>query len=184
MTLARFLASWLRVSSTCKFLVTSAATLAVWFLVSAGQSWVANPETVVINVPVYSQVLHSDLVTQAESLAEAEIDRQFNQSTSVSEIQVVVLGDRNGEMVPILTTTVSRTQWQENPQVAAWTQYYSNSYALLRRHEDGSGNEAGVAVAARRPAGNRLPPSAIDRAFDERRLSGEAIQREYLADLD
>ena len=184
MTPARLLASWSRIVSTRQFLVASVAIPIVWFFASAGQSWRANPETVVIDIPLYGQVVQSDLVAQAETLAEAEISRQFSRNGGVSEIQVVVLGDRNGETVPILTATVSRTQWQENPQVDAWTQYYSNSYALLRRHEDGSSNEADVAVAARRSAGNRLPPSVIDRAYDEGRLSGEAVQREYLADLD
>ncbi|MGF1521916.1 MAG: hypothetical protein ACFBSF_06285 [Leptolyngbyaceae cyanobacterium] len=169
---------------TRQFLVASAAALMVWLVGDVYRPGHAEPGAIVIDMPVYGQVTHGDLVSQAEGLAEAAISRQFGQNSELLKVEVVVLGDRNGEMVPILTVTVSRTQWQENPQVDAWTEYYSNSYALLRLHEEGLGNEASVAVASQRPVASRTSSSSIDQAYDEGRLAGEAIQREYLADLD
>lgn len=167
-----------------KLMVALAAALMVWLVDGAYRPGLAEPGTIVIDMPVYGQVTHGDLVSQAESLAEAAINRQFGQNSELLKVEVFVLGDRNGETVPILTVTVSRTQWQENPQVDAWTEYYSNSYALLRLHEEGLGNEESVAVASQRPAASRTSSSLIDQAYDEGRLPGEVIQREYLADLD
>jgi hypothetical protein len=87
-------------------------------------------------MPVYGQVGFPDLTVQAESLASQAIDQAFKGKADLSSVQVVLLGDRNGDIIPILTATVSRTQWQANPQVSAWSKYYSASYAFLQRSQE------------------------------------------------
>jgi hypothetical protein len=143
----------------------------------------AEDQHVVVNMPVYGQVIHSDLVAQAESLLSEAISRQFNQNPNLSTVQVDVVGDRHGEIIPLLTVTVSRTQWQANPQVSAWSRYYSASYALLQRYE----SEETVAVVPGSSVGSTDPEIRdrflIDEAFDSGRLTGTAAQ-EYLSDLD
>lgn len=149
----------------------------------------SDPGTAVIDIPIYGRVQPSDLAVQAEALAEREINHQFSQDVGISEIEVVIVGDRNGEIVPILTAAVSRTQWEEIPQVNAWAQYYISSYALLLRHEEQERDNSQETVAGLPPGsiasrGGQTPAGTIDRAYDEGRLTGEAIQREYLDDLD
>jgi hypothetical protein len=146
----------------------------------------AETKDIVLEIPVYAPISYTsydDLVAQAESLASDVIARQFSQSTDLSVIKVVVLGSRNSDIVPILSTTVSRTQWQEKPQVSAWTQYYP-SYALLQRHE--ALETEVVALSPAKPAAIASNPNraaAIDRAFDEGRLTG-VVAQEYLNNLD
>ncbi len=143
----------------------------------------AETESVVIDMPVYGQIRYGDLIRQAESLAHDAIGAQFSQNPEISTLQVVVTGDHHGEIIPILTATVSRAQWQENSQVSDWSRYYSSSYALLQRHDQ----DETVAIAPGRP----IPPPAsslsrsalIDQAFDSGRLTGPAAQ-EYLNELD
>lgn len=98
-------------------------------------AWAAT-ERVVIEIPIYGQLVYSQLTAQAESMVRDSINRYFAQAGSQSAVEVVVLGDRYGEVVPILTTAVSRVEWQQNPQVSAWTQHYSASQALLERFDD------------------------------------------------
>ena len=131
---------------------------------------------VLLEMPIYSQTSSDDLISQAESMVSREIIRNFDSDPSLAEVEVVVLGSRNGDVIPVLTTTVSRTQWQENPQVSAWTKYYS-SYALIRRHDRQS--PAQVAAAPSRSStavGFRRVPDQFDRRFDAGQLDGRTVQ--------
>jgi hypothetical protein len=162
-----------------------AAIAAVCVLILSGsyQPARAEDERIVIDMPINGQVIHSTLIAQAESLLGEAISRQFSQNANLSTLQVDVVGDRHGEIIPVLTVTVSRAQWQANPQVSAWSRYYSASYALLQRHE----SEETVAMAPVSSAGSTDASVEdrfwIDQAFDSGRLTGPAAQ-DYLSDLD
>jgi len=139
-----------------------------------------------LDMPIYGQISYQEMVRQAESLMSRTIASEFRNDPALTNIEVVVLGERNGEIVPILAATVSRTQWQEIPQVSAWTEYYGASYALLQRH--GEEQDATAVASARSTArrGRNLSSSEqaqVDRALDEGRLTGDVAQA-YLADLD
>ncbi|XHX78285.1 MAG: hypothetical protein RBJ76_28305 [Stenomitos frigidus ULC029] len=158
------------------------AAFSLVLLKGSSQPVSAEIKGIVIEIPVYGQTAASNLTTQAELLVDSAIKRQFQQNPSLSTIEVVVVSDRHGEIIPILTTTASRTQWQANPQVKAWTKYYGASYALLQRHEQKA--EIAAAPPARSVAMRTLEDAAqIDQAFDSGRLTGQAAQK-YLNDLD
>ncbi|MCA1991670.1 MAG: hypothetical protein LDL41_06435 [Coleofasciculus sp. S288] len=166
---------------TRQFLIAFTAACILGFLNGSDRPAHAEAQDVVLNIPVYGQTVYSDLTAQVESLVSNAINRQFEQNPDLSTIQVVVMGERHGEIIPILTTTVSRTQWQENPRVNAWTRYYSASYALLQRHEQA---ETVAMAPVRSTAMSDLERSfQIDEAFDSGRLTGQTAQ-EYLSDLD
>jgi hypothetical protein len=160
--------------------------LVAWSVLTVGgfyQTAYADTEKIVLEIPVYGQISYDDyddLIAQAESWVSQAIVRQFNQSTDFSAIKVVVLGRRNDDIIPILSTTVSRTQWQEKPQVGAWTHYYA-SYALLQHHNLEAERVASSPTTSGINAQNRA--AAIDRAFDEGSLTGKAAQ-EFLNNLD
>lgn len=170
---------WTRKDWTRHFLIAAAACFL--FLGDSYRPVRADAESIVVDMSVYGQVEYGDFFSRAEAMANDEVSRQFSQNPDLSEIQVVVVGDRDGEIVPILTTTVSRAQWQKTPRVSVWTQYYNASYALLQRREERRTETARVPGRATR--GERAPIAQIDRALDEGRLSGAAAQ-EYLAELD
>lgn len=165
---------------TRHFLIAAAAFFG--FLCDSYQPVRAETESIVVDMSVYGQAEYGDFFRRAEAIASDEITRQFSQSPNLSEVQVMVLGDRNGQIAPILTTTVSRTQWQETPSVSVWTKYYNASYALLQRYE-GQQTETMAGASNRATRANRMPIAQIDRAFDEGRLTGTAAQ-EYLDELD
>lgn len=165
-------------------LLAAIAGVCVLILSGSYQPARAEDERIVIDMPINGQVIHSVLIAQAESLLGEAISRQFSQNADLSTLQVDVVGDRHGEIIPVLTVTVSRAQWQANPQVSAWSRYYNASYALLQRHEAAET----VAVAPVDSAGEITDPEVqdrfwIDEAFDSGRLTGAAAQ-DYLNDLD
>jgi len=71
------------------------------------------------------------LMQQAESQAGKLIQQKFNQQPRITEIAVMVVGDRNGQQVPLLYTKVSRVDWRSQPAIGRWTRYFYNSALLL-----------------------------------------------------
>lgn len=137
----------------------------------------ANPPVFSIDLPVYGQPLYRDLITQAEDLVNREIGQQFRQNRSLTELQVVVLSNHNGNIIPLLRTTVSRNQWLANPQVRVWTRYYGEAYALLQPH---ALNES---AASHTEASTTPSNSTNSQLLDEPIPTGAAAQ-DKLSQLD
>jgi hypothetical protein len=74
----------------------------------------------------------TELMERAESVAERLVRQTFAREPKVTEVSVTVLGERNGQEVPLLLSTVSRSNWKKNPRIRPWTTYFNNfSVALL-----------------------------------------------------
>ncbi|MFO8040131.1 MAG: hypothetical protein R6U67_11865 [Sodalinema sp.] len=72
-----------------------------------------------------------DLLTRAETIAQEEIQQTFNADIVVSDVSLVVMGENQGLMTPLLSVDVRRDRWRRNPQLSEWVQYYSNAEELL-----------------------------------------------------
>lgn len=70
------------------------------------------------------------LVQQAESLASNSIKQGFAENSSITEVSVTVVGENNGQEVPLLFVTASRSNWQAEPKVKRWTRYFSTAVLL------------------------------------------------------
>ncbi|MGV0023879.1 hypothetical protein [Phormidesmis priestleyi] len=95
----------------------------------------------------------ADLMQQAERLAEKLVSQAFEQA-GVTEVLIRISGDRAGELVPLLTVKVTRSDWQKNPILRSHARYYSISARLLKF-------EAQVAQTATTPV-SRLPRRSED----------------------
>ncbi|PSN20826.1 hypothetical protein C7271_00055 [filamentous cyanobacterium CCP5] len=124
----------------------------------------------------------SDMVRQAEALARAEVMSQFSANPQLTEVHIDVLGQRHGQVAPILSTRVSRQQWQTTPQIESWTQYYGVAYALLNPSgSQGSGPELVAAAPTRlQVAGQEDPSVALDQMVRDGRIDYD----EYLELVD
>lgn len=163
--------------------VSSVVMLVVGSVILGEQPVQASTESVIFEVPIAHQRSHRDSVDQAELSAQHEISRRFKQNPELSTLQISVLVDRHGEVIPVFTTTVSREQWRQSPRIKAWSKYH-NAYALLLRH-----NVPVTPSVARRPASRtvasvprtarRLPAfnPAVDSAFDRAALPAKQVQR-------
>ena len=73
----------------------------------------------------------NELIQQAETQAISLIEQEFASSPSITEIAVTILGDRQGQQVPLLFSRVSRSNWQQQPTIRQWTRYFATSAVLL-----------------------------------------------------
>jgi len=177
-----------------QFLIILAAACSLVMLKGSHKPAYAETQSIVIEMPIYGQVISSNLTAEAELLVSSAINNQFEQNPALTTVQVVVAINRNGEVIPFLATTVSRAQWQERSQVQAWTRYYGLSHALLQRHEQES------TIATSLPSSSLVTPivpsnlenspqtqidraARIDNAFDSGILTGQSAQ-DLLSDLD
>ncbi len=71
------------------------------------------------------------LVQQAEDLVKESIAREFQNNPGLTEVTVIVTADRGRQLVPVLRSRVSRSQWQKNSQIEQWTRYFADSQYLL-----------------------------------------------------
>ncbi|PSN18449.1 hypothetical protein C7271_12505 [filamentous cyanobacterium CCP5] len=169
-------------------------------LLAWGPVALARSETVVVNMTIFDQFIDRSLIAQAEALASQEVGRHFGQDPGISTIEITILGDSNGEIAPIVTATVSRNQWAEDPTIGPWMTHYDAAYQLFQRHGDSRyGIIAGIPYqstvsrnsrlgsnrstsSSRKPAGPLLPWQVAE-AYDSGRLLESEIQR-YIDVLD
>ena len=110
--------------------------------------------TIDANSPSYNA-----LIQKAESLAKKSIDEAFQKNSNLESFTVMILGERRGQIVPILRTRVTRSQWQANGDVSEWTRYFNRSESLLGYNQPAPA-ESGPGAASRpqtRPQPNRQP---------------------------
>jgi len=149
-------------------------------------SFAAQVGSYTVSIPIYGQINQRYLIREAESMASQVIAEQFRQHPSLESLEVTALGERNGEVIPIFSISVSRSQWQERPLVSSWAEYNSASYALLQRHEENA-VVASSAISGNATTSDRVRTFAsegeVQRAYDEGRLSGREAQF-YSDELD
>lgn len=73
----------------------------------------------------------NQLIQQAEIQATSLIDQEFATNPNITEIAVNILGERQGQQVPLLFSRVSRARWQQQPIIRQWTKYFGTSAVLL-----------------------------------------------------
>lgn len=71
------------------------------------------------------------LMQQAEFVAGNFIQQVFVESSNVTEVSLTIVGEHNGQQVPLLSSNVSRSNWQTKPNVQAWSRYFSTAQSLL-----------------------------------------------------
>lgn len=112
-----------------KFWLVSYSFIAVLLL----SNLPALSETKIINIRIKTAENQNfaNLMRQAESIATESIKREFNRLSTVREIGVTISGERNGQEVPLLSTKVSRSNWQAQPKIQSWTNYFTKAAILL-----------------------------------------------------
>lgn len=105
-------------------------TSLVVLLISPAIAWAENKQ-ITYTLNTQSNYSHQALTKQAESLTGELIEQAFAQNPRLTEVTVSIIGERNGQEVPLLAAKVSRANWRKNPQTQSWTQYFSNSAVLL-----------------------------------------------------
>jgi hypothetical protein len=74
---------------------------------------------------------YENVVEEAETVATISIDQELSQSPETTQIYLRVFGDVKGQIVPVLFSKVSRSDWQQDPRIHRWTRYFITSGLLL-----------------------------------------------------
>ena len=80
-------------------------------------------EVINFTLPFSQPQTVASLMGQASATARRLIDQAFADNSNVTETQVTILSDRDGEIVPLLVVRVGREDWRLNPRVEQWSWY-------------------------------------------------------------
>lgn len=91
----------------------------------------AETKTLNISLKTDENQSFANLIQQAEFTAINFINQEFKSGSKVTKIGITVSGERNGQEVPLLSTKVSRVNWQAQPKIRSWTNYFVKAAVLL-----------------------------------------------------
>ncbi|NEO11510.1 MULTISPECIES: hypothetical protein [unclassified Moorena] len=110
----------------------------IWSTILVFSSLVTQIPTASAEIKEYHFILNSDisqsferLIQQTENLAQNQINQEFTENPDITSISMMILGERNGQVVPLMMTKVSRSQWKQFPIIQRWASYFINSEMLL-----------------------------------------------------
>lgn len=117
---------------------------------------IASAETKALNLLLNSDGIQTfeTLLQQAQYVAKTSIEQEFT-NPGVTEVSVLISGEHNGQIVPILQSNVSRSQWQNDSRIHRWTRYYFGSSGVLLGYYNPAASPAIASPARPSPT----PPS-------------------------
>ena len=94
----------------------------------AAQAYTARVDVTLDRLPNES---FESLLRRAELVARSAAQRGFDQDILASQVSVIVNGRNRGFEAPVLTLSVSRSQWQARPDARKWATRHRNVRDLL-----------------------------------------------------
>lgn len=109
--------------------VATASLIAV-FLAIGTLGAIAETEEIDITLNAEGGQTFDTLLVQAEAQANSAIAQAFaDPNTTVASVRI--MGERFGQSVPVLFVTVSREDWQADPNLRSWARYFGRSSLAL-----------------------------------------------------
>jgi len=126
---------------------------------------VALTRPVDVNVSIRRQgnETYSQFLERANSLAKNTIEQRFKTDRELDALNVVVVGENNGAIAPLLAVRVNRDNWQANPNVQKWSNEFPFSQSLLGLESPPPPTAPSAAAAPPPPS---APPSDQPNAGD------------------
>lgn len=85
---------------------------------------------------------YATFLRRAEAVAGAAVQRSFDRDILLSEVSVVVVGQKSGASAQVLSLQANRTQWRSRPDPRRWATYYRSAASLLRFGEATAGTQS------------------------------------------
>jgi hypothetical protein len=104
----------------------------------------------------------AQLMQQAELAATKLTQQGFTENSRLHEMSVRIFGERNGQEAPLLFSKVSRFDWQKQPRIQNWSQYFTSSailLGLLETEKQPSASSTPTAPTFRSPTSSTPTPS-------------------------
>jgi hypothetical protein len=74
---------------------------------------------------------YPNFVQRATTLVTTRLKNDFSKNSSLNELRIVVIGQNNGNIAPVLSVNMSRQQWLNNPNPQSLINYFADSEFLL-----------------------------------------------------
>ena len=74
---------------------------------------------------------YSNFVQRATTLVTTRLKNNFSKNPSLNQLRIVVIGENNGNVAPLLSLNMSRQQWLSNPNPESLINYFPDSQFLL-----------------------------------------------------
>jgi hypothetical protein len=74
---------------------------------------------------------YPSFVQRATTLVGTRLKNDFSKNSSLNELRIVVIGQNNGNIAPVLSVNMSRQQWRSNPNPEPLINYFADSEFLL-----------------------------------------------------
>ncbi len=78
---------------------------------------------------------YDSLIQRAESAARTAVQQSFAQGSQITNVSVVISGQNQGVIAPVLTVGVSRLQWNNSSNAQNGFTYFNSARSLLRLEE-------------------------------------------------
>ena len=138
---------------------------------------VALTRPVDVNVSIRRQgnETYGQFLERANSLAKNTIEQRFKTDRELDALNVVVVGENNGAIAPLLAVKVNRDNWQANPNVQKWSNEFPFSQSLLGLESPPPPTTPSAAAAPPPPS---APPSDQPDAGDNFLPTGALLPEE------
>jgi hypothetical protein len=138
---------------------------------------VALTRPVDVNVSIRHQgnETYGQFLERANSLAKNTIEQRFKTDRELDALNVVVVGENNGAIAPLLAVKVNRDNWQANPNVQKWSNEFPFSQSLLGLESPPPPTTPSAAAAPPPPS---APPSDQPDAGDNFLPTGALLPEE------
>jgi hypothetical protein len=104
-----------------------------WLTIEIVTSQIVVAQSAAIDLPIARQQQESyeNFLRRAEASAQKTIQNRFQKDAGISELRIAIVGENQGAIAPILSVRVSRSSWQNAPNIQRWATYYADSKFLL-----------------------------------------------------
>ncbi len=111
----------------------------------------------------------ASFLQRAEAVAQSTAQQSFSQNPQLNQLQIHIIGENAGLVAPLLSLEVSRSQWQSQPQVQAWSTRFGDSRVLLGFDSLQPDREAALSEGESAPpdGADQKPVPPDDGAFDD-----------------
>lgn len=145
---------WQELGKTVKLATILFLLVGSWGTIEVAQAETARIDD--ITIERQPDETYESLIGRAEAAARSAVQQGFDQGNRVTDVSVVVLGQNQGTIAPVLTVELSRPQWNSS-EVQSGTTYFSSARSLLGLEEQQLANTNNP--NPNQPSSSETPPT-------------------------
>lgn len=127
--LSRFTSSFFSIGCLVNIALLSLGSLGLGFFQTSAV--VAQSIQVPLTVSRQQNESYGNFIQRATKLTVAQLKNRFSQNSALNQVRIVVIGENNGVVAPVLSVNMNRQQWLSHPNPEPLINYFQDSQFLL-----------------------------------------------------